>query len=95
MTPAPTLLQVYREGLRRFWRFHQVRHPREMGSQEINAFLTHLAVEDQIKATTQNQATAELLFLFRHVLEIDHGDLDGVVRAPPEAVAGGAQRGGS
>ena len=52
-----------------------------MGSTEINAFLTHLAVEEQISASTQNQALAALLFLYRHVLEIDPGDLNGVVRA--------------
>ena len=52
-----------------------------MGSQEINAFLTHLAVNEQVSASTQNQALAALLFLYKRVLEIDPGDLDGVVRA--------------
>ena len=52
-----------------------------LGHQEIDAFLTHLIVEEQISDSTHNKALAALLFLYRHALEIDHGDLDGVVRA--------------
>jgi integron integrase len=78
---ARRTVDTYERWLRRFLRFHRLRHPREMGSPEINAFLTHLAVEEQISASTQNQALAALLFLYRHVLAIDPGDLDGVVRA--------------
>jgi len=66
--------------LRRFLRFHQRRHPREMGSAEVNAFLTHLAVEGQVSASTQNQALSALLFLYRELLERDL-DLEGVIRA--------------
>jgi hypothetical protein len=51
-----------------------------MGSTEVNAFLTHLAVEGQVSASTQNQALAALLFLYRVLLERDL-DLEGVVRA--------------
>jgi integrase len=49
-------VDTYEQWLRRFLRFHQLRHPREMGSEEVNAFLTHLAVEGQVSASTQNQA---------------------------------------
>jgi site-specific recombinase XerD len=66
--------------LRRFLRFHHLRHPREMGSDEVNAFLTHLAVEGKVSASTQNQALSALLFLYRELLERDL-DLEGVVRA--------------
>jgi hypothetical protein len=52
----------------RFVRFHQLRHPRELGSAEIGAFLTHLAVVDQVAASTQNQARSALLFLYHEVL---------------------------
>jgi len=62
--------------LRRFLRFHQRSHPREMGSQEVNAFLTHLAVEGQVSVSTQNQALSALLFLYRELLERDL-DLEG------------------
>ena len=54
--------------------------PPEMGSAEVKAFLTHLAVEGQVSASTQNQALAALLFLYRVLLERDL-DLEGVVRA--------------
>ena len=57
-----------------------MRHPREMGSEEVNAFLTHLAVEGNVSASTQNQALAALLFLYRELLERDL-DLEGVIRA--------------
>ena len=80
---ARRTIGTYERRLRRFLRFHQLRHPREMGSLEINAFLTHLAVNEQVSASTQNQALAALLFLYKRVLEIDPGDLDGVVRARP------------
>ena len=78
---ARRTIGTYERWLRRFLRFHQLRHPREMGSPEINAFLTHLAVNEQVSASTQNQALAALLFLYKRVLEIDPGELDGVVRA--------------
>jgi integron integrase len=78
---ARRTIGTYERWLRRFLRFHQLRHPREMGSVEINAFLTHLAVDEQVSASTQNQALSALLFLYKQVLEIDPGDLDGVVRA--------------
>ncbi|QNG26185.1 integron integrase [Synechococcus sp. HK01-R] len=78
---ARRTIGTYERWLRRFLRFHQRRHPREMGGPEINAFLTHLAVQEHVSASTQNQALAALLFLYRRVLNVDPGDLDGVVRA--------------
>lgn len=56
-----------------------MRHPREMGSAEVNAWLSHLAVERKVGASTQNQAPAALLFLYRELLERDLA-LEGVVR---------------
>ena len=78
---ARRTIQTYERWLRRYLRFHKMRHPREMGSVEINAFLSHLAVSEQVSASTQNQALAALLFLYRQVLETDPGDLGAVVRA--------------
>ena len=52
-----------------------------MGQEEINAFLSHLAVEQGVSASSQTQALSALLFLYRHVLGIPPGDLTGVVRA--------------
>ncbi|MEN9265431.1 MAG: integron integrase [Thermostichales cyanobacterium BF4_bins_65] len=65
--------------MRRFILFHHKRHPREMGGEEINAFLTHLAVEEKVAASTQNQALSALLFLYREVLHLELDlDLDAV-----------------
>jgi integron integrase len=55
----------------RFIRFHQLRHPRDMGPPELAAFLTHLAVVDHVAAATQNQARSALLFLYHEVLGVD------------------------
>ena len=77
---ARRTVATYEQWLRRFLRFHQLRHPREMGSDEVNAFLTHLAVKEQVSASTQNQALAALLFLYRDLLEREL-ELEGVVRA--------------
>ncbi len=66
---------------RRYILYHHKRHPLEMGKQEVEAFLTHLAVDRHVSASTQNQAFSALLFLYREVLERDFGWLDDVVRA--------------
>ena len=60
---------------------HGKRHPAEMGAPEITRFLSALAVEGRVAASTQNQALSALLFLYREVLELDLPWLDGVVRA--------------
>ncbi|WP_374358049.1 integron integrase [Chitinimonas sp.] len=75
--------QQYLHWVRRFLRFHQLRHPREMGAAEVTAFLTHLAVDGNVSASTQNQALSALLFLYRDVLQIALPWLDEVVRAKP------------
>jgi len=77
---ARRTVDTYEQWLRRFLRFHGMRHPREMGSADVNAFLTHLAVEGKVSASTQNQALSALLFLYRELLGRDL-DLVGVVRA--------------
>jgi len=87
-TPAPKLLDLVRQSLRRkhyslrteasylawirrFILYQNKRHPRDMGSPEIEAFLTHLAIDRKVSAPTQNQALSALLFLYRHVLGLD------------------------
>ena len=67
--------------IRRYILFHNKRHPLEMGAPEVTGFLTHLAVEGHVAASTQNQALSALLFLYREVLEREFGWLDEVVRA--------------
>jgi site-specific recombinase XerD len=66
---SPRTEEAYVGWVRRFIRFHGTRHPRELGATEVGAFLTHLAVEDAVAASTQNQALSALLFLYREVLQ--------------------------
>lgn len=72
---------VYCEWAKRFIRFHQYRHPQDMGAGEVEAFLTELAVKRNVSASTQNQALAALLFLYKEVLALDLPWLADVVRA--------------
>ena len=71
----------YCNWVRQFIRFHGMRHPRDLGASEVEAFLTSLAVGRKVAASTQNQALCALLFMYRHVLEMDLPWLDGIVRA--------------
>ena len=77
---AKRTITSYVTWVRRYLRYHHLRHPREMGQDEINAFLTHLAVNEKLSTSSQNQALGALLFLYRTVLGGDVGSLDGVVR---------------
>lgn len=67
--------------VRRFILFHGKRHPRELGESQVGEFLTHLAVDRRVSASTQNQALNALVFLYKAVLERPLGDIGGVVRA--------------
>ena len=66
---------------RRYILYHNKRHPLDMGKEEVELFLTHLAVDQHVSPSTQNQAFSALLFLYREVLECEFGWLDDVVRA--------------
>jgi len=72
---------VYVDWVRRFILFNGRRHPRDMGAPEVEAFLTHLAVERKVSASTQNQARAAIIFLYREVLAIELPWLQSVVSA--------------
>ncbi len=78
---SPRTESVYANWVRRFVRFHGLRYPRELGVADITAFLTHLAVTDRVAPSTQNQAFAALLFLYRQVLGVDLGELPPAIRA--------------
>jgi integron integrase len=73
--------QAYVDWIRRFILFHNKRHPDAMGKSEVEAFLTHLAVNRDVAPSTQNQALSALLFLYRMVLGRDLPWLDDVTRA--------------
>ena len=71
--------KTYLHWIKQYVKFCKSTHPREAGADGVKRFLTHLAVDRQISASTQNQALAALLFLYK-LYEIDLGDLD-IVRA--------------
>jgi len=73
--------EAYVAWIRRYIFFHGKRHPAEMGAPEISRFLTSLAVDRKVAASTQNQALSALLFLYRAVLEVDVPWMDDLVRA--------------
>lgn len=72
---------AYAGWIKRFIFFHGTRHPAAMGVEEVNAFLTHLAVRGRVSASTQGQALSALVFLYRHVLDDPLPWLDDIVRA--------------
>ena len=78
--------KAYLDWIRRFILFHQKRHPAEMGEEEIAAFLSHLAIDGHVAASTQNQAFSALLFLYQQVLERKLEYIAGVerIRRPPK-----------
>ena len=73
--------QSYVDWAKRYILFHGKKHPKEMGAKEIGAFLTHLAVDKNVSASTQNQALNALIFLYKELLQISVGDIGDVARA--------------
>ncbi|MBI3902454.1 MAG: integron integrase [Nitrosomonadales bacterium] len=73
--------QAYVDWIKRFILFHNKRHPNTMGKAELSKFLSYLATEKKVAASTQNQALNALLFLYKEVLEIEIEWLDDIVRA--------------
>lgn len=63
--------KAYLHWIRRFIYFNGKRHPKDMGELEVEQFLTHLATEVKVSPTTQNQALCAVIFMYRHVLEMD------------------------
>lgn len=78
---SPRTEEAYVHWVRRFIRFAGLRHPRELGAVEVTGFLSHLAVEGRVSASTQNQALSAITFLYREVLDAPVGWLNALVRA--------------
>jgi integron integrase len=74
--------EAYLQWIKRFIFFHGKRHPKEMGEPEVQAFLTHLAADRLVAASTQNQALGALLFMYQKVLGRDLEFMEGFERAP-------------
>jgi integron integrase len=77
--------QAYSDWIRRYVVFHDKRHPSELGAAEVEAFLTDLAVKANVAASTQNQAKAAILFLYREVLGVELPWLENVTQAKTPA----------
>jgi integron integrase len=73
--------KAYESWIRRYIRFHGMRHPREMGAKEVTDYLSHLASQKRVAASTQNQALSALLFLYKEVLQMELPWMDEIVRA--------------
>lgn len=73
--------ETYRNWIKRFILFHGKRHPRDLDAEAVREFLTHLAVQGRVAASTQNQAFNALLFLYRQVLKMEPPNIQGVERA--------------
>jgi integron integrase len=71
----------YLHWIKRFIHFHHLRHPQDMGANEVTDFLSHLAVEGKVAAATQNLALSALLFMYREVLGVDMPWMNNLVRA--------------
>jgi len=71
----------YVHWIRHYIHYHGKRHPKELGTDEVNAFLSHLATHRKVSASTQNQALCALVFLYKHVIEEEFGELEGLIRA--------------
>ena len=78
--------QAYVYWIKKYILCHHKRHPKEMGTGEVQAFLTHLALEEHISASTQNQALSALLFLYRKVLSQQLAPVDPVRTKPSQHV---------
>jgi len=78
---SPKTLKAYRNWTRQFQAFTRSKDPVLVGVDDVKKFLSHLAIEREVSASSQNQAFNALLFLFRHVFGKDFGQVEGVVRA--------------
>ena len=70
--------KAYAHWTKRYVYFHGIKHPKDMGAAEVTKFLTHLALNERVSSSTQNQAFNALLFLYKKVLKIELGDIDAV-----------------
>lgn len=73
--------EAYRNWIKRFIYFHGKQHPRDLDADAVRSFLTHLAVNERVAASTQNQAFNALLFLYKQVLQMEVPEIQGVERA--------------
>ena len=80
--------ETYLDWARRFILYHNKQHPKDLGADEVQAFLSYLALERNVSSSTQNQAKSALLFLYREVLKVELPWLDESASYPPRSVRG-------
>ncbi|KHE91569.1 MAG: site-specific tyrosine recombinase, partial [Candidatus Scalindua brodae] len=73
--------QAYVDWAKRYILFHKKHHPKDMGEKEIAQFISHLATDRRVASSTQNQALNAIVFLYKHVLNIELGDFGHMERA--------------
>ena len=73
--------EAYAGWIRRYLAYHEMRHPSQLGAPHVSEFLSWLATRGHVSASTQNQALSAILFLYRVVLSIEIGVVEGIVRA--------------
>ncbi|WP_196157615.1 phage integrase N-terminal SAM-like domain-containing protein [Reinekea sp. G2M2-21] len=73
---SPNTIQTYLHWTKQYIYFHNKQHPKYLGVDDLTQFLTHLATRKQVSPSTQAQALNALVYLYRHVLKIDLGDID-------------------
>ncbi len=78
---SPKTGQAYTRWIHRFILFHDKQHPKDLGGPEVTRFLSYLATDRQVAASTQNQALSAILFLYKEVLDFELPWMDGIVRA--------------
>jgi integron integrase len=78
---SPKTSQAYTRWIRRFIIYHDKRHPKDLGGPEVSKFLSYLATDRKVAASTQNQALSAILFLYKEILDVELPWLDDLVRA--------------
>jgi site-specific recombinase XerD len=73
--------RTYLSWIKRFIVFHNKKHPKDMGENEVGEFLTHLACDNNVAPATQNLALNALVFLYKHVLKVEFGEINNIIRA--------------
>jgi len=76
---------TYIQWHKKFILFHNKRHPKELGEEEVSQFLTHLAINERVSASTQNLALNAIVFLYREVIKKPLGRMEDIVRAKGDA----------
>ncbi|GBD90757.1 site-specific tyrosine recombinase XerD [bacterium BMS3Abin04] len=73
--------EAYVNWIKRYILFHNKTHPSKLSETHIRQYLSHLAIKQKVAASTQNQAFNALIYLYKHVLKIELGELDDIERA--------------